>query len=91
MSQGSRSRPIGASRPRLRCLGSAFILAILAASSGKLPAAGFRFVLPTVNARPGEALRYTIQGDIDRPVQGFSLALRASILQALKGGEHLLT
>jgi hypothetical protein len=56
-----------------RRLGS--IALLLACSSGGLLASGYRFVLPSLEARPGASLRYTIQGDVEEAVQGFSLAI----------------
>src|SRR5262245_50934432 len=41
-----------------------------------LPAAGSRFLSPTVNAKPGEPVRITIRGDYEAAAQGFSLAAR---------------
>jgi hypothetical protein len=35
---------------------------------------GYRFVLPTIEAKPGESLRYTIEGEHEQSAQGFTLA-----------------
>lgn len=39
-------------------------------------AEGYRFVIPTVNASPGDRVRVTIQGEHEQSAQGFSLAAR---------------
>lgn len=39
-------------------------------------AGAFRFLIPDVVARPGEALRVTVEGEHSAPAQGFSLAVR---------------
>ena len=79
---------------------------ILAAFSSLLSttsafAAGYRFVLPTLNAAPGANVRFTIQGDHEQSAQGFTIAARYpaaditidrmhiedTILEALNGQE----
>lgn len=39
-------------------------------------AAGYRFLAPTLQAQPGDAVRYTIRGDHEQAAQGFSFAFR---------------
>ncbi len=81
---------------------TAFLVALaLAVSVSPLFAAGYRFILPSVDAQPGDSLRWTIQGDHEQAAQGFSLAARYpsadvtierihiedTILEALNGQE----
>jgi hypothetical protein len=44
--------------------------------SPRLDAAGFRFVIPTINARPGDKVKITVRGDHEESAQGFSFAAR---------------
>jgi hypothetical protein len=55
-----------------------FTLAVVSAllSAPVLPAAGYRFIIPPVDADPGDAVRITIQGEHDASAQGFSIAAR---------------
>lgn len=50
------------------------VLSFVAPTSAS--ADGYRFLLPTVNARAGESVRFTIEGDHEQAAQGFSLAAR---------------
>jgi len=66
-----------------------------------LAAAGYRFLLPTFDAKPGDSVRFTIRGDHEQSAQGFSIAARYpakdvtinrvhiedTILEALNGNE----
>lgn len=70
-------------------------------SSSAVEGAGYRFLLPTLNAKPGTNVRFTIQGDHEQAAQGFSMAARFpadhltltrvhvedTILEALNGNE----
>jgi hypothetical protein len=78
-----------------------FCLAGLFLPAASVFAAGYRFVLPTVNATPGTSIRWTIQGEYEEAAQGFSIAARypsadltiermhleGTILEALNGQE----
>jgi hypothetical protein len=58
--------------------GMIFLGAVLAVvvSPAALRAAGYRFILPTINALPGDRVRVTIQGEHEQSAQGFSIAAR---------------
>jgi hypothetical protein len=45
-------------------------------ATGRLEADGYRFVIPTIEARPCDDVRLTVQGDHEKSAQGFSLAAR---------------
>ena len=58
-----------------RIVGLLVVLAAFVSTSPAL-AAGYRFLLPTINSQPGASLRYTIQGEHEQAAQGFSIAAR---------------
>ena len=60
------------------CAGLIGALSIDDDASAQSPQAveGYRFLVPTVEARPGEALRVTVQGEHEESAQGFVFAAR---------------
>lgn len=73
---GARGREPCAPRFGKLVAALAALLALLAARGDPLVAAGYRFILPDVEGLPGQLLRWTIQGDHEESIQGFSVALR---------------
>jgi hypothetical protein len=73
---GIELRGLAGAGRRWVSLGLLALLAVLPRGGSPLVAAGYRFILPTVECVPGQALRWTIQGDPEESIQGFSMALR---------------
>src|SRR5262245_6684109 len=59
-------------RVSISILGSFIVLSLSAAAD----AAGYRFILPSIEARAGDSVRFTVQGDHEKAAQGFSFAAR---------------
>ena len=62
----------------VRSVGLIFLGAVLAGAffPSVLWAAGYRFLLPTISAMPGDKVTVTIQGEHEQSAQGFSISAR---------------